>query len=485
MASSLVLPIQTSTIDYVKFGLMSPEEVLKISTVEITSPETLSGGRPISGGVFDLRMGTIDKNEICTTCKQNYQNCPGHPGYVRLASPVFHPQYMSEIKKVLEVVCFNCNKILIEPNIKNKIANLSIQSRLSEVKKNTKNNKKCNYCDFIQPSIDNPKNTMTLTYSFKKVPGADDNHDHKLTPSIAKNILSKISNEDATLIGFSKTNRPEWMIITNLLISPPSMRPTVSTDNGEKAEDNITVYLVQIMRLNNQLKEKIQKDEKDDIITTYIEHLNIIISGMIEGGGKKGANSTAINALRATQSGKVLTGLASSLGGKSGHIRRLGMGKRVDYSARSVISPDPNINLDVLGVPIKVAKIITYPEIVNSFNKEKLYSYIYNNKLNKYPMAISIEQNGRIRIIKHIANLDEIVLKIGDTVRRQMVDDDVVLFNRQPTLHKMSMMAFKTKIMQGDTFRINLSVTTPYNADQLVTNRGLQNGYAITVGGHL
>ena len=139
------------------------------------------------------------------------------------------------------------------------------------------------------------------------------------------------------------------------------------------------------------------------------------------------------------------------------------MGKRVDYSGRSVITPDPNIELDELGVPITIAKNLTYPEIVNKYNKEKLTKLLLNG-IDKYPGIKLIVKDG-IKKSLTASNINDIILDIGDVVHRHLIDGDHVLFNRQPSLHKMSMMGHRVRVMKGNTFRLNVSVTPPYNAD--------------------
>jgi DNA-directed RNA polymerase II subunit RPB1 len=147
------------------------------------------------------------------------------------------------------------------------------------------------------------------------------------------------------------------------------------------------------------------------------------------------------------------------------------MGKRVDFSARSVITPDPNISVGELGVPEKIAMNQTFPETVDRYNKYRLYEYVLNGP-NHYPGARRIKKNSDGRIIalemvekKGLLKKEADELEEGDVVHRHIIDGDYVLFNRQPSLHKMSMMAHKVRVMPFNTFRLNVTVTTPYNAD--------------------
>jgi DNA-directed RNA polymerase II subunit RPB1 len=141
------------------------------------------------------------------------------------------------------------------------------------------------------------------------------------------------------------------------------------------------------------------------------------------------------------------------------------MGKRVDFSARTVITPDPNLQLYEVGVPYSIAKNLTYPEIVTPYNKERLMELVINGP-DEYPGAKYIERDDGYRVnLAYVQNRSDIQLEYGYKVIRHLRDGDFVLFNRQPSLHKMSIMGHRIRVMPYSTFRLNLSVTSPYNAD--------------------
>jgi DNA-directed RNA polymerase III subunit RPC1 len=169
---------------------------------------------------------------------------------------------------------------------------------------------------------------------------------------------------------------------------------------------------------------------------------------------------------RSLAGSKAIRGLCQRLKGKQGRFRGNLSGKRVDFSARTVISPDPNLKVDQVGVPIHVAKIMTFPERVNRYNIEKLRECVRNGP-EVHPGANFIRD--ATGIVKSLAYGDRnrvaTSLKMGDIVERHMLDDDVVLFNRQPSLHKMSIMCHRAKVMPWRTFRFNECACTPYNAD--------------------
>ena len=147
------------------------------------------------------------------------------------------------------------------------------------------------------------------------------------------------------------------------------------------------------------------------------------------------------------------------------------MGKRVNYSSRTVITSDPTIDINQLRVPKQIAMNLTFPEVVTPHNIERLQKLV-NNGRNIYPGANFVFQNSNAESRKMVLPIDlrfnKVVINFGDVVERHLVDDDFVLLNRQPTLHKLSMMAHKIKVINNDglsTFGLSPAVTTPYNAD--------------------
>jgi DNA-directed RNA polymerase II subunit RPB1 len=144
----------------------------------------------------------------------------------------------------------------------------------------------------------------------------------------------------------------------------------------------------------------------------------------------------------------------------------------VNFSARSVITGDPNLSIRLLGVPLKIAKNITKPIIVNDRNRDFLMKLVLNGP-DVYPGAKTLERKGLgytsgggIQISLRYVDRTTIRLENGDKVHRHLMDGDFVLFNRQPSLHRMSMMAHEVRVMKyGDTFRFNVGDTPPYNAD--------------------
>ena len=251
--------------------------------------------------------------------------------------------------------------------------------------------------------------------------------------------------------------RPEWAICSALPVPPPSIRPSVKQGGSQRMDDDLTHKLCDIIKCNNILKEKISQNARKEMIDDWTKVLQYHVATMVD-------NEIPNLAPSVHRSGRSLKSIRQRLKGKEGRIRNNLMGKRVDFSARSVITPDPNIELDELGVPYDIAKNLTYPEKVNKYNINML-KRLLENGYNNYPGVKSIIKTDETKISVTENNILNIELEYGDIVNRNLIDGDYVLFNRQPSLHKMSMMAHRVKVMPGNTFRLNVSVTPPYNAD--------------------
>jgi DNA-directed RNA polymerase II subunit RPB1 len=279
-----------------------------------------------------------------------------------------------------------------------------------------------------------------------------------LEPEYVYRLLRRISDEDVDFMGFSRLwCRPDWMMCTVLAIPPPQVRPSVLQDNNQRSEDDLTQKLIDIIKANTTLAEKIAKKSTKRAIDEWWMVLQYHIATLVN-------NDIPGVAQSAQRSGRPLKSLQQRLGSKEGRIRNNLQGKRVEFSARSVITPDPNISVGELGVPMKIAMNLTFPERVTAFNIDRLYALVQNGP-DVYPGSKSIQRlDGHGISLKHV-NTKKQILYEGDIVHRHLLDGDPVLFNRQPSLHRMSMMCHRVRVLPYSTFRLNVSVTKPYNAD--------------------
>jgi DNA-directed RNA polymerase beta' subunit len=463
----------------IQFGVLSPEEIERRSVVEVKKTDTYSGTDPIVDGLFDPRMGVLEHSRVCATCEQKNNFCPGHFGHIKLARPVFHAMFFDHIKRLLKCVCYRCSRILvsetsthvdIRDTVKKAQALKNLEKRNAIMFKLCSNNnklKKCGDgnpggCNCRQPNKYYKENALKIMAEWKEQGMQPERKE--FTPEEILRIFQRISEKDMEVLGFNpKWNRPEWMICTVLPVPPPSVRPSIIEENGQRREDDLTHKLCDIIKTNNQLKQRIERgnatEEQLRLTSMVLQyHVATFVDNQLPG----------IPPAQ-QRNGRRLKSLCDRLKKKEGRIRGNLNGKRVDQSARSVITPDPYISLDELGVPIKVALNLTFPETVNALNKEHLQKLVRTGP-DVWPGAKYVRKasNGNTFSLRlSPEKRDEIAgeLHEGDIVDRHLSDGDYVLFNRQPSLHKMSMMCHRVKVMPYNTFRLNVLVTSPYNAD--------------------
>ncbi len=464
----------------VQFGLLSPEEVRAISVAKIEYPETMdqTTKRPREGGLNDPRLGSIDRNFRCQTCGEDMAECPGHFGHIELAKPVFHIGFIAKIKKACESVCMHCGKLLLDetnPAMAQAIKIRDPKKRFNAVWSLCKTKMVCETdnnedemtdqpsrggCGHPQPTI--RRDGLKLWGTWKQNKNYDDNDQPErrlLTPLEILNVFKHISPEDCYKMGFNEDYaRPEWMLITVLPVPPPPVRPSIAFNETARGEDDLTFKLADIIKANINVQRLETDGSPQHVISEFEALLQFHVATYMD-------NDIAGQPQALQKTGRPIKSIRARLKGKEGRLRGNLMGKRVDFSARTVISGDPNLDLDQVGVPISIAKTLTYPEIVTPYNIHKLTELVRNGP-NEHPGAKYVIRDTGDRIdLRYNKRAGDIALQYGWKVERHLMDDDPVLFNRQPSLHKMSMMAHRVRVMPYSTFRLNLSVTSPYNAD--------------------
>ena len=454
-----------------QFSILSPEEIRNSSVANIVSRDTYVNNKPVIGGLFDPRMGVLDPGLICPTDGLNYMQTPGYFGHIEMARPIFYIQYLNTILKILRCTCIKCSKLLIDKTKFSYLLQLDSKKRWDKIFKLANKVDRCgdetsDGCGTKQPRKIMKEGLATLIAEWDNIEGiTNDDGDNKskitmrFTPEIVLKIFRRISDEDVSFMGFSPVwSRPDWMICQVLAVPPPAVRPSVKHDAQQRSEDDISHIIVNIIKANKTLQEKLQQNATSKVIDDWTMVLQYYCATMVD-------NKIPGVASVAQRSGRPLKSIKERLVGKQGRVRGNLMGKRVDYSARSVITPDANIGISELGIPIKIAKNITFPEVVNKRNKKFLTKLVLNGP-DVYPGAKILEKKAGDSISLKYVDRESLDLNFGDIVHRHMLDGDPVLFNRQPTLHRMSMMCHFAKILKkGDTFRLNVADTKPYNAD--------------------
>ena len=448
----------------IDFFLNSTEAIRKVSVCEITEIDLYEkNSEPKYGSLMDTRMGPNNKNILCKTCKNDINSCPGHFGHIELAVPVYNVLFMKYTKKILSCCCSFCSYLLIDYNDKifmNLLKSKKKSQRFILIQNYNKNIKYkiCYNCNRIQPKY--LKEGISIA-QINTIEENDKNKELKTYISAEKviKIFKNISNSDVELLGMSvKNSRPECLLFEVLPVPPPCIRPSVKYSTNLRSEDDLIYKYVDILKANHNLIEKIRKNNMSHF-NDYVDYLQYHIGTLIDN------NIKGIPPAQ-HRSGRQLKCLKDRIKGKEARIRGNLLGKRVDFSARTVVGPDPSISIHQLGIPYIICKKITIPEKVNQFNIEKLQKCVMNGP-NKYPGANFLIKNKNnnlmtldLRFVKETP-----FLKFGDIVERHLSEDDYILFNRQPSLHKMSMMGHKVKPIIGKSFRLNPAVCQPYNAD--------------------
>jgi DNA-directed RNA polymerase III subunit RPC1 len=457
------------------------------------------GRAVVPHGPLDGRMGISSKSGICQTCGGSLHVCNGHFGHVRLVLPAFHVGYFKRVISILQEICKECSRILLpqserraflremrRPGLDN-LRRSQIAKRINDRCRKTRT---CEECGAINGVVKKAgSSALKITHdkfrafnasaSVKKVPppskivfdqsfeearssNADVEKHYKkaqddLNALRVLNLFKKISDTDCELLGLDpKEARPEMFLWQFIPAPPVCIRPSVGQD-AASTEDDLTAKLGDIVQSNINLKNALLKGAPIQTVMECWDYMQLQIAVYI---------NSDIPSLKADL-GKPIRGFVQRLKGKQGRFRGNLSGKRVDFSGRTVISPDPNLRIDEVAVPELVAKNMTYPEVVTRYNKEKLQQRVRNGT-KKWPGANYLTKKGQdFKLFLKYGNLKMMAdqLQEGDTVERHIEDGDIVLFNRQPSLHKLSILSHFVKVRPHRTFRLNECVCNPYNAD--------------------
>lgn len=532
IVSNSNVPKKISQIQFGTLNSESIQKVgeVKVTNRDLFNPathETLQRV-PAEGGCMDARMGVSGKStDICKTCHKSLQVCSGHFGYIRMELPVFHAGFFKHTLAILQCICKRCARVMVSSQEK---ADLLKKIRAGSHPPSTDKLKHVRFGDQNgrNPMIDMPRSATSLYRGslfkkvvdsckpsgqacmrcphcgyangvVKKVNGAFFKIIHErahksmpegfserfkdsvqsimmsssdlgphvkdntiLNPIRAYELLVRIPPEDYELLWMNgEFCTPESLIMWAVPVPPVPIRPSVTSEGQAGSnEDDITVTLQQVVEMNNMIQVALNKGATYKMVADDWEFLQVQVALLING------DTPGIP--KAITGNHFSRGLCQRLKGKQGRFRGNLSGKRVDYSGRTVISPDPNLAIHQVGVPERVAKIMTYPERVNNYNKKELQMTVQRGP-NRWPGANTVRHVAQTTTLTYFSDeqleAEAQKLQIGDVVDRHMRDGDVVMFNRQPSLHKMSIMAHEVKVQPWRTFRFNECACTPYNAD--------------------
>src|SRR5579872_1022590 len=452
-------------IDGIKFSVWSPTEIRKYSVAEITAPETYDeDGMSVQGGLMDGRLGTLEPGQKCLTCGNTAARCPGHFGHIELAEPVLHIAFVDDIHKLLISTCRACGRLLLtEEDIAEYKKRLEERTSSSpmiieiisrEIMSKVKKAKECSFCGRGRYEIEFTK--PTVFHEITESGGAT-----RLLPVAIRERMERITNDDLKLLGYDPTStRPEWLVLQVLPVPPVAVRPSITLESGIRSEDDLTHKIVDILRVNQRVRESKESGTPPLIVQDLVDLLQYHVTTYFD-------NEVSGIPQAHHRSGRPLKTLTQRLKGKEGRFRGSLSGKRVDFSSRTVISPDPNLQISEVGVPEAVATKLTIPEVVTEWNIERLKKLVINGP-SKFPGANYIVRPDGVKIrLDFVEDRETIAnnVEIGYLVERHLSDGDIVMFNRQPSLHQMSIMGHYVRVLPGKTFRLHPSVCPPYNAD--------------------
>lgn len=490
-----------SDFNAISIKLASPERILNWSYGEVTKPETINyrSGRSERGGLFDERIFGPEKDYECYCGKYKRirykdiicEKCGvevtrsivrrERMGHIELASPVAHIWFVrgvpsriglilglsvAEIEKVIYFAGYIVTKVNEEEKIrvlrdldneyKQKIKLVKDEAEREKLKLSFQETKR--QIDSLIPW----KVIDEITYhrwSLKYGPVFEAGLGAEAIYSIFENIdLAKLREDLSVLLEKSSSLekpkilkrynlvkslersgvRPEWMFLKVIPVIPPALRPMVALDGGRHATSDINDLYRRVINRNNRLKKLIELNAPEVILRNEKRILQEAVDSLLDNSMRQGAGDNAM-----TQAGRrTLKSLADNLKGKQGRFRQNLLGKRVDYSGRSVIVVGPELSLAECGLPKKMALELFRPFVI---------SLILKNEL-----AYNIRGAGRL--------IDEGVPEVW-AILEEVIQDKYVLLNRAPTLHRLGIQAFKPILIEGNAIRLHPLTCAAFNAD--------------------
>lgn len=452
--------MEIKEINEVDFGILSEDEILKLSVAEITKNRLFTKNKESElHTLYDPRMGPMESKQVCCTCNLKTKDCPGHFGHIVLNVRIVHPLFYKMVLKFLKCFCIKCSTLLITNDhiMLWNIQRLQGEQRFTSIMGQISKFNFCTKCNTIQPKYTHVAQEGTFFTSYE-VNGRTEKV--KISTDEIYSILLNVKDDDIRILGFDPTTtHPKSLVFKILPVIPPRSRPFIVTENVI-CDDDLTIGYSEIIKANNHIMNCNLSDPKRQ---KYIDALIFRIKTLMDNSNMKAKHTNS----------RPMKGLKERLCGKDGLIRSNLMGKRGNFSARTVIGPDPTLRLNEMALPIDIAKTLSYNERVTRYNIGELQQLVWEGKVN---MIDKKDDNDHHTLSKTRRIYCEIALKsqlrdtvckldIGDIVHRQLRNGDYVLLNRQPTLHKGSMLAKRIVLRPARTIRMNLATTGSFNAD--------------------
>lgn len=488
-----------AVLDRIEFGVLSVDDIQNMSVAEINNTK-LHG----PNSVYDERLGsTIITKEKCVTCGLTAKLCTGHFGLIRLAHPIFHPLYEKEILKLLKMFCFSCAR-LIQAEETTTADTPQVSRTLKRLDRTIDKSSICPYCNLKQPvwECDDQGANDSISSVFMAFDASQASQASRVecTPYDVLFLFERYPAEDLARLNFFTS--PVNLVIQVLPVLPPSTRPIVMLDD-KYCDDDLTIQYIEIIKVNNMIAAKKQAHASAADLDKLIKVLYFRVSSLFNNSSGKSKHNT---------NGKAIKGIKERLATKNGLMRENLMGKRVEQSARTVIGPEPTLCMNELALPVEFAQTLTIAERVTHLNRDALTQLVHSNRAkfvrkridpksteySEINLQYALKKRGtrlhhqdiliregrevpydprlELRASDYIIRDNElfrvvldterrIPLDVGDIVDRGLRDGDMVILNRQPTLHAGSMIAQRVRILPGKTLRFNLCITKSLNAD--------------------
>jgi DNA-directed RNA polymerase subunit beta' len=492
--------MKLSDLDSIRIKIASPKDILNWSKGEVTKPETINyrTQKPEKDGLFCEKIfgptkdyecycgkykGIRYKGIICDRCGVEVTRSSvrrERMGHIKLATPCSHIWFLkgvpSRIGMVLNIPIQRLEKVIyfaayIVVSVDKEAKKQLLEEIEEEYKKKSRDKAQKIDKEDLKRARDKAREEvlsltplrvlseteywdLSLKYGeiFEAGTGAETLR--KIFSEIdVKKKIKELKKESEKIVGASRVKflrrlrfyqwidkaniRPEWMFLTVLPVLPPELRPMVQLDGGRYATSDLNDLYRRVINRNNRLKYLIDISAPEVIIRNEKRMLQEAVDALLDNSMRKGQTTAA-----STGGRRLLKSLADTLKGKQGRFRRNLLGKRVDYSGRSVIAVGPELKLSQCGLPKKMALELFRPFVIKELLEKEL---AYN-----------------IRGASHLIEeeTDEVWAALEEVVR-----DKLVLLNRAPTLHRLGIQAFRPVLIEGEAIKVHPLVCKAFNAD--------------------
>ncbi|MBR0138249.1 MAG: DNA-directed RNA polymerase subunit beta', partial [Erysipelotrichaceae bacterium] len=441
----------------IKVGLASPERILEWSHGEVTKPETINyrSQKPERDGLFCERIFGPTKDWECYCGKYKKVRYKGvvcdrcgveitkssvrreRMGHIALAAPVAHIWYLKGIPsrmglvlnvspKILEEVVYFVTWIVTDPGttdleLKQPLSELEVRNYEALYGKDAfKAQTGAEAIKTLLEQVDVLKEKKDIMKELEKAQGDK-----------RKKLIKRLETINAFV---DSENKPEWMVLTVLPVIPPDLRPMLQLDGGRFATSDLNDLYRRVITRNNRLKKLLEIGTPSIIVQNEKRMLQEAVDALIDNGRRGNPVKGSAN--------RPLKSLSHSLKGKQGRFRQNPLGKRVDFSGRSVIAVGPDLKMYQCGIPREMAIQLYKPFVINELVNQK------------------IAQSSKFAE-KMIERFDPAIWDVLE----ELMDNHPVFLNRAPTLHRLGIQAFKPKLVEGRAIRLHPLVCTAFNAD--------------------